>query len=327
MSDALLNEWQRGFPLVPRPYAEIGGKLGMAEDHVLAALSGWLADGTLSRIGVVFAPRAAGASTLAAMRVPPPDLERVASLVSAQPEVNHNYEREHAINLWFVATAPSQQKLDAALERIGALAGLEVLSLPMVEEFHIDLGFDLATGAVPRRGTAARTPSTLDEGDRPLVAALEGGFPLVPRPYAAIGERAGLEEATVIARLARWVDTGIARRVGLVLRHRSLGIDANAMAVWDVPDEWVPVIGAQLAAEPAVTLCYRRERRLPQWPYNLYCMLHGRDRGAVVATLASLRERAGLAAFPHAVLFSARCFKQRGANYSGAARYALRGGA
>ncbi len=319
MGDALLNDWQRGFPLVPRPYAEIGDALGMAEDRVLASLSGWLADGTLSRVGVVFAPRAAGASTLAAMRVPATDLERVANLVSAQAEVNHNYEREHPLNLWFVATAPSQEKLDAALDRIGTLAGLEVLSLPMVEEYHIDLGFDLSTGAVPRRGTASRAPAALDDTDRRLVAAVEGGFPLVPRPYAAIGEKAGIDEGAVLARLARWVEGGIARRIGLVVRHRSLGIDANAMAVWDVPDEWVPVVGAQLAAEPAVTLCYRRERRLPQWPYNLYCMLHGRDRGEVAAALASLRERAGLLAFPHAVLFSARCFKQRGARYVQAA--------
>jgi hypothetical protein len=91
------------------------------------------------------------------------------------------------------------------------------------------------------------------------------------------------------------------------------------MAVWDVPDEQVSAIGAQLATEPAVTLCYRRKRHAPRWPYNLYCMLHGRDRGEVEATLASLRERAGLAAFPHAVLFSARCFKQRGARYAQAA--------
>ena len=319
MAAALRNDWQRGFPLVPRPFAAIGGTLGWDEDRVLATLSGWLADGTLSRVGVVFAPRAAGASTLAAMHVPAGDLERVASLVSAQPEVNHNYEREHPLNLWFVATAPTQAALDAALARIAARAGLDVLPLPMVEEYHIDLGFDLATGAVPRRGTASRPAVTLDGPDRRLVAAVEAGFPLVPRPYAAIGERAGMDEPDVIARLSRWADAGIARRIGLVLRHRPLGIDANAMAVWDVPDERAAACGARLAAEPAVTLCYRRERRMPQWPYNLYCMVHGRDRGEVEVALAHLRESAALGAFPHAVLFSARCFKQRGARYAEAA--------
>lgn len=324
---ALLNGWQRGFPLVPRPYAEIGMRTGLAEEQVLDALRGWLADGKASRVGVVFAPRAAGASTLAAMQVPPGDLERVASLVSAQPEVNHNYEREHALNLWFVATAPSPAALEAALARIGAQGGLDVLSLPMVEEFHIDLGFDIETGKAPHRGSPPRAPGPLDDGDRRLVAAVQDGFPLVSRPFQAIGAAAGMDESEVRRRLTRWLEDGIARRIGIVVRHRGLGIDANAMAVWDVPDDAVSAAGARLAADPVVTLCYRRERRPPRWPYNLFCMVHGRDRAEVAAEVARAGAAASLSAHPHAVLFSARCFKQRGARYSGAARQVLGAGA
>ncbi len=311
----LLNGWQRGFPLVPRPFAAIGARLGMSEDEVIAACRCGLEAGEISRIGVVFAPRAAGASTLAALRAPPGELPRIAEIVSAQPEVNHNYERGHALNLWFVATAPDQGALDAALARIGSLTGCEVLPLPMVEEFHIDLGFDLRTGVSPRG--PARTPgATLDADDRRLVKAVQGGLELVARPFDALAARAGTTEIDVLARLGRWLESGVARRMGIVVRHDSQGYRANAMAVWDVPDATATQAGERLARHDEVTLCYRRERRLPRWPYNLFCMVHGRDRAAVEASLARIAHEDGLDAFPAAVLFSGRCFKQRGARYA-----------
>jgi len=315
VSFELLNGWQRGFPLVPRPFAEIGARLGMTEEAVIAACRRGLEEGAISRIGVVFAPRAAGASTLAALRAPPEALERIAGLVSAQPEVNHNYEREHALNLWFVATAPDQAALDSALARIASLTRCEVLPLPMVEEFHIDLGFDLRTGVAPR--AVARTPGgALDADDRRLVKAVQGGLELVPRPFDALAARAGSSEVDVLARLGRWLEDGVARRIGIVVRHDSQGYRANAMAVWDVPDAGVSQAGARLARHDEVTLCYRRERRPPQWPYNLFCMIHGRDRGSVEQALARIAGEAALEAFPSAVLFSGRCFKQRGARYA-----------
>jgi len=315
----LHNEWQRGFPLVERPFAAIGAALGIPEAEALRECRRGLADGTISRVGVVFAPGAVGASTLAAMEVPVPQLEHVAALVSAQPEVNHNYEREHRLNLWFVATAPSPQALEGALGRIAAATGIAVVPLPLVEEYHIDLGFDLASGAVPRGERREPVAAPLDDADRRLVAAVEGGFPLVPEPFAALAAQSGLEAGEVIARLGRWLREGIARRIGVVVRHRPLGYRANAMAVWDVPDAEVARAGRLLAGDAEVTLCYRRVRHLPQWPYNLFCMVHGRDRASVERSLARLAREHGLAGLPAAVLFSARCFKQCGARYAAAA--------
>ncbi len=315
----LLNRCQRGFPLEARPFAAVGRAQGVAEDTVLDACRRGIAEGTISRVGVVFAPGAVGASTLAAMQVPAADLERVAAIVSAQPEVNHNYEREHELNLWFVATAATPAALDAALARIASLAAREVIALPLVEEFHIDLGFDLETGAAPRRAPRVPAGATLDEADLRLVAAVQGGLEVVPEPYAALAARAGLTTAQALERLRQWLEAGVARRIGVVLRHDALGYNANAMAVWDLPDADVSQAGARMARHAEVTLCYRRERVPPRWRYNLYCMLHGRDRAAVEATLQRLAREEGLAGYPHAVLFSTRCFKQRGARYADAA--------
>ncbi len=160
----------------------------------------------------------------------------------------------------------------------------------------------------------------LDERDRALVRAVQGGLPLVPRPYAAVAAAAGMSEAEVISRLRRLAERDVIRRLGVVVRHRELGYTANAMVVWDVPDDRVAGLGRCLAAYPFVTLCYRRPRRPPAWPYNLFCMIHGRSREGVLAQVEQLVRECGLDALPRAVLFSRRCFKQRGAWYGGDAR-------
>ncbi len=139
----LLNDYQRNFPLDSRPYAKIAEDLGLAEDEVLELFAGLRERGACSRIGAVVRPHTVGASTLAAMTVPADRLEEVAAVVSAQPEVNHNYEREHAFNLWFVVAAADAKAVRDVLGRIERMTGLTVMDLPLVKSFHIDLGFDL----------------------------------------------------------------------------------------------------------------------------------------------------------------------------------------
>jgi siroheme decarboxylase len=140
---ALLGDFQRDFPLVPRPFAEIAARLGTDEATVLAVLARLQAEGAISRVGAVVAPHAAGWSTLAAMAVPAAHLEEVAALVSSFPEVNHNYEREHDVNLWFVVAASCRARVDGVLAEIEYRTGLAVLDLPLVEAFRLDLGFPL----------------------------------------------------------------------------------------------------------------------------------------------------------------------------------------
>ena len=139
----LLNDYQQDFPLSPTPYADIARELGVTEDEVIARLHELKHSGAISRVGAVVRPNTVGCSTLAAMAVPPEELESVAALVSGYTEVNHNYEREHRLNLWFVATAPDAARLQAVLDDIAGRTGYEVLSFPLVEDYHIDLGFDL----------------------------------------------------------------------------------------------------------------------------------------------------------------------------------------
>lgn len=139
----LLNDWQHGFPLSPTPYADIARELGVTEAEVLEALARLKSAGAVSRVGAVVRPNTVGVSTLAAMCVPAERLEVVAGLVNGYAEVNHNYEREHRLNLWFVVTALDATRLQAVLDDIAARSGFEVLAFPLLESYHIDLGFDL----------------------------------------------------------------------------------------------------------------------------------------------------------------------------------------
>lgn len=141
LEQLLLNDFQRDLPLVPRPFAAIAEALGIDERTVLQTLQDLQQRGLISRVGPVFAPRRVGVSTLIALAVPPEQLETVAERVSAYPEVNHNYQREHRFNLWFVLTAPDQGRLSAVIDDIEQRTGLPVLDLPLECDYHIDLGF------------------------------------------------------------------------------------------------------------------------------------------------------------------------------------------
>jgi len=308
----LLNPWQHGFPLEREPFSQIAATLGMSVPEVLAAYAALQRDGALSRIGGVFAPAAGGAALLAAMTVPADRLHDVATIVSAHPGVNHNYEREHAFNLWFVVTGTDPVAVEQAVRSLEDTTDLAALRLRMERAYRIDLGFDLrhSTAQVPM--VAAGRGEPIAAADRPLAALLEGGLPLIERPFDAWADSLHCPVERVLATLQGWLHSGALKRFGTIVRHHELGFDANAMTVFDVPDALVDVCGEALAAESGITLSYRRERA-PDWPYNLYCMVHGRDREAVRDVLARVIPRCGLAHHPHEVLFSRRRFKQTGA--------------
>lgn len=148
--------------------------------------------------------------------------------------------------------------------------------------------------------------------DYRLLAALQDGLPLSSRPYAQISEQLGIDEQQVLERLRRLRQQGIIKRLGVVVKHRQLGYRANAMLVFDIPDSEVDAMGRRISRYAFINLCYQRPRR-PGWPYNLYCMIHGKSRDTVLAQYAQLVEECGLTEVDRQVLFSRRCFKQRGA--------------
>lgn len=319
LEDRLLNDFQRGFPLVSEPYDRIATQLGHDVGGVLAALARLRCEGKVSRVGATYRPGDFGASTLAAMQVPAPMLDPVARQVSAFREVNHNYQRDHVINLWFVIAASDEKALIQTIARIEACCALPVIRLPLLAEYYIDLGFDLARRRSPRAVTCKRPPARplcLTASERALLAALGEGLPLAARPYALLGDLCGMNEGEVIDTLQNWLALGALRRIGVIVRHRELGFTENAMVVWNVPDETVDMHGMAAAGTGLVSLCYRRARDPATWPFNLYCMIHGDNRNQVKDTIDSLARSCELTRYSQQILFGLRRFKQQGARYA-----------
>ncbi|MFZ1814378.1 MAG: AsnC family transcriptional regulator [Rhizobiaceae bacterium] len=309
----LLNEFQRDLPLCGQPFLEIGATLGISETETLDRLAALWQDGLISRVGATIRPNTAGASTLAAMSVPQEDIDTVAAIVGREPGVNHSYLREHRWNLWFVVTAPDRDALDACLSRIRKQARLELLDLRLVRAFNIDLGFSL-TDAKRKTGPGqAVNQAAILDSDRPILDALSRGLPLVSRPFAELGTMLGRSEADILQRISSLLAAGILTRLGVIVKHRKIGWNANAMVVWQVPEDAISEAGAALAAHPGITLCYQRNTVPGLWPFTLFSMIHARSRGEALGVLEGARNLGPLRSIPHEVLFSTRCFKQTGA--------------
>lgn len=154
--------------------------------------------------------------------------------------------------------------------------------------------------------------SSLDAMDRRIIQATQEGLPRVSRPYHVIAEQVGIDAGEVMTRLQRMLDSGVIRRIGAVPNHYALGYQANGMSVWDVPDELVRELGKKIGELDFVSHCYHRPRHLPDWPYNFFAMVHGRDRAEVEAKVAKITELLGDADRGHAVLYSTRILKKTG---------------
>lgn len=328
----IINNSQKGFPLTSQPFNTIAQQLADVnittnEQAVFQAIDDLNNKGVLSRVGPVFDHKKAGASTLAALAVPAKDLDKIASIVNQFEQVNHNYGREHTYNLWFVVTASDMVALNSVLTNIELLTGLAVLRLPMEASYHIDLAFSInVTGIesptvnqissqVAIQTNQLITPLTNIEKTA-LRNTIEKGLPTSLLPYQVIAQQLKLTEQQVLRQISLWQEEGLIRRFGLVIKHRKIGYDANAMVVWNIPDNDMDGIAQQLAKCAPVSLCYQRPRRLPDWPYNLFCMIHGTDRTLVLQQISQITAQLGLESIEKEVLFSFKAYKQHGARYS-----------
>jgi len=154
------------------------------------------------------------------------------------------------------------------------------------------------------------------ENDYLILQALQGGIPICEEPFKEIAQTAGLEEAYVLERLDYLLNQGTLKRFGVIVRHHELGYRTNGMCVWDIPIERLDEVGTAFSKYDFVTLCYERNKVLPEWPYNLFCMIHGKEREAVMESAEILARENGLLDVKRDILFSTRRFKQRGARYN-----------
>lgn len=317
----LLNALQAGIALERHPYAEVGARVGMDEDEVLRRLDRLKQGGVVRQLSAIFDTRALGyESSLVAARYPDDRLFEAADIVGGHPGVSHNYRRNHAFNLWFtVAVEPdSRLGLEGTVERLREATEAESMRLlPTIKLYKINVQLDMtgkqavdekeqAPRPAPRRGDGS--PPT--DADRVAIRILQRDLPLVPRPFDAWAEEAGVSVDDLLGWAGTFVERSVMRRFAAVLNHRRAGFGANGMAVWQVPEARLEELGARMAAFRAVSHCYRRPT-YPDWPYNLFTMVHSRSMDACEETIAAIATETGLTEpDDRAVLYSTHEYKK-----------------
>jgi DNA-binding Lrp family transcriptional regulator len=306
----LLDAMQGSFPIVPRPYAEVGRALGVPEAAVLQRVSELIAQRIIRQVTPIFDTRALGyQSMLVAAKVDAEHPWRPATIVNAHPGVSHNYLRNHEFNMWFtIATEPdSALGLDGTLEVLQAQTGAEsVRMLPTLKLFKIRMDLEMSgdtetlAKAAEAVAPAETDPQPYDELDRAVIRATQGDLPVVSEPYADAARSLGLSVEALVEHLEGMVERRLLRRVAAILFHRRAGFSANGMGVWKVPEDRVMDAGGRMAAFRGISHCYQRPT-YADWPYQLFTMAHGRSKeecdailDAVAADVGCIEQRSTL---------------------------------
>ncbi|WP_367996761.1 Lrp/AsnC family transcriptional regulator [Haloferax volcanii] len=322
---ALIDGYQSGFPVERRPFRVVAAELGIDEDDALDRVRRLRDDGIFRRFGPVLNPPVIGSSTLAAVAAPEERFDEVAEIINGYRQVNHNYRRAHDWNMWFVVTAGSRETRDRILDEIEERTGCEVLNLPMLTDYYIDLEFPIVNddrfareslGATDVSATRISEDATGDLSDLEarLLVEIQGGFPLTKTPYRDVADALDAAVDDVLVAVERLLADGCIKRIGCVVNHIVTGFRNNCMVVWNVLDDELDARGEAVGSLPYVTLCYHRPRRPEQgWEYNLFTMIHGRDADAVDEKIDELA--ADHLPFDHERLYSTAKLKQTGAQY------------
>jgi siroheme decarboxylase len=313
----LLDRIQRSFPIVSRPYEALAEGLEIDGREVRERLGRLKRQNLLRQISAIFNTGALGyRSTLVAMEVPEPELERASTAINSYPGVSHNYLRPGSYNMWFTIAVPPGQSLRGIVMRLSeATGGWPTLILPALRKYKLAVVLDVLEEAEgepveDRSGPAHLEPSASfrasDENIR-VVRCIQEDLPLVERPFLSWGEEVGMTEEELLDLIARWLSHGFVRRFAAVLNHREVGFSANGMVVWNCPPARIDEYGLILASHPEVSHCYHRPG-FPVWPYNLYAMIHGRRVDDCHKAAAKLAEEIHLN--DYRILFSTREFKK-----------------
>ncbi len=317
LSRQFINRYQGGFPLEEQPFASVATDLGTDSTTLIDSIQGLLDEEVLSRFGPLYDASSMGGSlTLAALSVPDERFDEVAALVNEMPEIAHNYQREHMLNMWFVIATEAPELLQQCIDRIEQAANLPVYNFPKLQTFYLGLWLLLdESGAVstqPVPGPLKQGGMIIDELDRKIVQATQAGLALLTAPYTEVAGACGCDTRTVLRRMQRMLDRGVIRRIGAIPNHYRLGLRGNGMSVWDVDDEKLIELGARVGRLDFVSHCYERPRHPPIWPYNLFAMVHGHDRAEVMSKVDRIIELLGPDCKQHDVLFSTRILKKTG---------------
>ncbi len=316
----LLNLIQADFPLVSRPFHVLGARVAIPGDEVIQRIAALKERRIIRQISAIFDTRSLGyKSSLVAMRIHPDKVDVAAAVVSGHPGVSHNYQRNHAFNLWFTLAVPPTSDLEWTVEHLHAMAGAESTRiLPTLRLFKIGMQLDLEGNTGMERvesGEAgyseARRPPAGRGGlravDIAVIRELQENLPLVPEPYRPMADHIGLSEEGLFEVAAHLSGQGYLRRMAAVLHHREAGFRANAMGVWIVPSGRAEEVGQIMGSFKGVSHCYLRPT-YPDWPYSIFSMVHGQEAKDCQDIINAISQATGITEY--ALLYSTKEYKK-----------------
>jgi len=311
VEDRLLGMLQSDFPLSREPFQDMGVKLGITGDDVISEIMNLKKKGIVRQISPVLDARKLGfQSTLVAMKVDSPSITGAEKYLKAHPGISHGYERAHAFNIWVTLSAPAGKDLQTEVLSIAKNCNAQsVIALPAIRVFKLRTNFSNIEDSPAEEdifnGPDLPARARLSRADREIINGLQYDLPLSPDPFAPLANSLGMDVDEMLERSRSLLRRGIIRRYGASITHRNAGYKANAMTCWKAPADKVDKLGRALASSRHVSHCYERAtNRL--WHYNLFAMVHSRDKGASLQTIERLAAGTGLA--DYAVLFSVKEF-------------------
>ena len=325
----LLDRLQLDIPLVKKPWRALARQLNVKEPVFLERAGALKKKGVIRRISATFDPGKIGfTSTLAAAKIAPGKIDRVAAGLNACAEVTHSYKRDSEFNLWFTIVARGKKPAARILGVLGKDRDvLALIELPAVRIFKIRVNFPMAGkhSIFRRTRRAPLLASGPEKSDRPgkpkktltlierkIIGAIYTDIPLVERPFENIAAALNVSENKLLAYIRAFRKKHILRKYAAVLNHRKAGFNCNAMAVWRAPAELIPSAGALMASYAAVSHCYQRQTARG-WDYNLYSMIHGHSKEECLALAGKISGQTGLKKYR--ILFSTKEYKKTGVKY------------
>ena len=314
MQDELLYQMQHDFPLTPRPFKALADTLGSSEEEVLNTVRRLKEEQIIRQTSAIFDTKRLGyKSSLVAFKVPEEKIDTAAEIINAHPGVSHNYLRNHDYNIWFtMAVSPEsrlglEKTIEILKEQTGADDGIV---LPTLKMFKIKVQMD-TTGKRAKKEKvtqAAHKALTLTDEHIAVIKALQKDIAVTPEPFKSVTEALNISYERLFEIAKELKESGVMRRFATILNHRKAGFGANAMSVWSVPEERGEEVGRQLAAFSAVSHCYLRPR-YPNWPYNLFAMVHAKTQEECDKLIEEMAQETGLSEYGK--LYSTREFKKQ----------------
>jgi DNA-binding Lrp family transcriptional regulator len=314
MQNELLYRMQNSFPLTQRPFEVLADELGTTEDEVISLIQTLKEQKIIRQTSAIFDTKRLGyASSLVAFKIPQDRIDEASAIINAHPGVSHNYLRNHDYNIWFtMAVAPdSILRLDKTIEVLAKQTAAEdFIILPTLKMFKISVKMDTTGKRAKKEEVRKAAYKTIDLTPEHIavIKVLQNDIPVTKEPFKGMTEQLGVSYEQLFGIAKELEASGVMRRFATILNHRKAGFHANAMSVWTVPEAQAEAIGKEIAGFSAVSHCYLRPS-YPNWPYNLFAMVHATTQEECDALIEEIAQETGLKEYGK--LYSTQEFKKQ----------------